>query len=76
MSVKGINQAVIIQFDMIIKADSWPQVLDDSLAQKDWGWHHRIDLDTLVDIMIDNLKPIYEAENEKKAEIKKKAACS
>jgi hypothetical protein len=46
------------------------------LAQKDWGWHHRIDLDTLVDIMIDNLKPIYEAENEKKAEIKKKAACS
>ena len=47
-------------------ADKWPQVLDDSLARQDWGWSHRIGLDTLVDIMIDNLKPIYEAQKQKK----------
>jgi hypothetical protein len=48
-------------------ADNWPQVLDDSLAKNDWGWSHRIDLDTLVDIMIDNLQPIYQAEKERAA---------
>ena len=48
-------------------ADNWPQVLDDSLAQKDWGWSHKIDLDTLVDIMIDNLLPIYQPESQKTA---------
>jgi nucleoside-diphosphate-sugar epimerase len=36
-------------------ADSWPASIDDSQARKDWGWEHRIDLDTLTKIMIENL---------------------
>ena len=36
-------------------ADSWPSSIDDSQARKDWGWEHRIDLDTLTKIMIENL---------------------
>ena len=37
-------------------ADSWPASIDDSQARKDWGWEHRIDLDTLTKIMIENLR--------------------
>ena len=36
-------------------ADSWPASINDSQARKDWGWEHRIDLDTLTKIMIENL---------------------
>ena len=36
-------------------ADSWPQSIDDSVARKDWGWKHKIDLKKMSDIMIDNL---------------------
>lgn len=36
-------------------ADSWPASIDDSQSRKDWGWEHRIDLDTLTKIMIENL---------------------
>lgn len=38
-------------------ADSWPQSIDDSVAQKDWGWKPRFDLDSMVDDMIIQLKP-------------------
>jgi len=41
-------------------ADTWPEVFDDSQARQDWGWQHHIDLEQLVDIMIRNLKIIYQ----------------
>ena len=37
-------------------ADSWPASIDDAKAREDWGWEHRIDLDMMTKIMIDNLK--------------------
>lgn len=37
-------------------ADSWPQSMDDSDAQKDWGWKMEIDLDEMTEIMLENLK--------------------
>lgn len=33
-------------------ADSWPQVIDDVKAKKDWGWEHRFDLEKTVERMI------------------------
>jgi len=41
-------------------ADAWPQVFDDSKARADWRWSPSYDIDRLVDIMIDNLRPIYD----------------
>lgn len=37
-------------------ADSWPQVIDDSEARKDWGWRHEFDLNLMTVDMLDNLK--------------------
>ncbi len=37
-------------------ADSWPQSMDDSDAQKDWGWKMEINLDEMTEIMLQNLK--------------------
>lgn len=37
-------------------ADSWPASIDDARAREDWGWEHRVDLDMMTKIMIDNLK--------------------
>lgn len=37
-------------------AASWPRSIDDSVAQRDWGWAPRHDLDSLVDTMLDNLR--------------------
>ena len=37
-------------------ADSWPASIDDTVARKDWGWQHTIDLDKMTKVMIDNLK--------------------
>ncbi|NND88642.1 MAG: NAD-dependent epimerase/dehydratase family protein [Flavobacteriaceae bacterium] len=36
-------------------ADSWPQSIDDTEARNDWGWEHKISLDEMTQIMIDNL---------------------
>ena len=36
-------------------ADSWPKVIDDSQARKDWGWQHRYDLAALVKDMLEHL---------------------
>lgn len=38
-------------------ADSWPGSIDDSVAQKDWNWKPTIDLGTMVEIMLENVKP-------------------
>ena len=40
-------------------ANSWPKSIDDSEAQKDWGWKHHFDLDALTKDMLLNLKNKY-----------------
>jgi nucleoside-diphosphate-sugar epimerase len=37
-------------------ADSWPGSIDDSAAQRDWGWKGRYDLDAMVHDMLENLR--------------------
>jgi nucleoside-diphosphate-sugar epimerase len=37
-------------------ADSWPSSIDDSQAQKDWGWKHQFDLDKMTKAMLDGLR--------------------
>jgi nucleoside-diphosphate-sugar epimerase len=39
-------------------ADSWPKSIDDSYAQKDWGWHLEYDLPKMVSDMLENLKEL------------------
>ena len=38
-------------------AASWPRSIDDSAAQRDWGWRARFDLQAMVDDMLANLGP-------------------
>lgn len=40
-----------------ILADSWPQVLEDSNARKDWGWQHEYDLSAMTIAMLEALAP-------------------
>lgn len=37
-------------------ADTWPQIIDDSQARKDWGWKHEFDLASMTNDIISNLK--------------------
>ncbi len=37
-------------------ADSWPKSIDDSQAQKDWGWNNSYDLETMTAEMFKGLK--------------------
>lgn len=37
-------------------AASWPQVIDDTQAQKDWGWKPQYDLNSMVEDMLTNLE--------------------
>ncbi|WP_207496616.1 NAD-dependent epimerase/dehydratase family protein [Aridibaculum aurantiacum] len=37
-------------------ADSWPQSIDDSQAQNDWGWKPEYDLERMTKDMLENLK--------------------
>ncbi|WAC71099.1 NAD-dependent epimerase/dehydratase family protein [Roseateles sp. SL47] len=37
-------------------AASWPQAIDDTVAQRDWGWKLQYDLDKMVDEMLSALK--------------------
>jgi len=37
-------------------ADSWPQSIDDTNAREDWGWEHKVSLEEMTSIMLDNLK--------------------
>lgn len=36
-------------------ADSWPNSIDDSFAQKEWGWKAKFDIDAMVKVMLDNV---------------------
>jgi nucleoside-diphosphate-sugar epimerase len=40
-------------------ADSWPDSLDDSVARRDWGWSPDYDLETLVDLMLHEMRRKY-----------------
>ena len=40
-------------------ADSWPSSIDDSHAQKDWGWELKYDLEKMTSDMMRNLKKQY-----------------
>ena len=37
-------------------ADSWPNSIDDSTAQKDWGWKAQFDTKAMVKVMMDNIE--------------------
>ena len=37
-------------------ADSWPQSIDDSIANKDWEWKAKFDLSAMTKDMLDNLQ--------------------
>lgn len=50
-------------------AESWPQSIDDSVANKDWGWKPRYDLKKMTKIMIEEVKKKV-AKDEKNAEKK------
>ena len=36
--------------------NSWPKVLDDSVARKDWGWKHAYDLDAMADDLMPKMR--------------------
>lgn len=40
-------------------ADSWPMIIDDSNARKDWDWKPNFDLDKITQIMITELQKKY-----------------
>ena len=40
-------------------ANSWPSSIDDSYAQKDWGWELKYDLEKMTQDMMINLKKKY-----------------
>ncbi len=46
-------------------ADSWPQSIDDSDAQKDWNWKPKFDLEKMTTEMLKNLKLKFDAELKK-----------
>jgi nucleoside-diphosphate-sugar epimerase len=37
-------------------ADSWPQSIDDSVAQRDWNWKPEYDLEKMTEDMFRNLE--------------------
>lgn len=56
-------QSYISDFTMSYKpdsrqqiADSWPQSIDDSVANKDWGWKPQYDLSLMTKDMLENLR--------------------
>ena len=54
------NFRIIYQTDYRQKiADSWPSSINDTRAQKDWGWKSEYDLEKMTKIMLENLKEKY-----------------
>lgn len=37
-------------------AESWPQTIDDSVANKDWGWKHNYNLTKMTEIMLSEIE--------------------
>lgn len=59
-------QKIIPSFEISYKpdfrqgiAESWPQIIDDSEARKDWGWRPTYSLDKMTEEMITELKKKY-----------------
>ena len=50
------NQSFFTRVLILIPADSWPQVFDDSEARRDWNWKPEVDLDNLVKLMVKEVK--------------------
>jgi nucleoside-diphosphate-sugar epimerase len=48
---------VVPDFRQAIAA-TWPRSIDDSAAQRDWGWAMRYDLEAMVDAMLDKLRSV------------------
>lgn len=44
-------------------ADTWPNSVNDTDAQNDWGWSSKISLDEMTEIMLKNLKSYYKKES-------------
>ena len=51
----GFAMACVPDFRQAIAA-SWPRSIDDSAAQRDWGWRPRYDLEAMVVEMLGNLR--------------------
>lgn len=50
-------QSLLILTVFALAADSWPQVLEDSNARKDWDWTHEYDLHGMTSAMLEALAP-------------------
>lgn len=37
-------------------ADSWPNSIDDTYAQKDWGWKAKFDTEAMVEVMLNHVQ--------------------
>jgi nucleoside-diphosphate-sugar epimerase len=37
-------------------ADSWPASIDDSCARAHWGWKHQFEMDSMTEVMLENLR--------------------
>ena len=55
--VPGFTMACEPDFRQAIAA-SWPRSIDDSAAQRDWGWRPRFDLEAMVDDMLGHLREV------------------
>lgn len=53
--VPGFTMSCEPDFRQAIAA-SWPRSIDDSAAQRDWGWTPRFDLEAMVDEMLGHLR--------------------
>jgi nucleoside-diphosphate-sugar epimerase len=54
--IAGFTMDCVPDFRQAIAA-TWPRSIDDSAAQRDWGWRARYDLGAMVDAMLGNLRP-------------------
>ena len=45
-------------------AESWPDMMDDSCAREEWGWHHDYNLRTMTADMLDKLSVKLKGESE------------
>jgi nucleoside-diphosphate-sugar epimerase len=57
-SIKAHYPGFVIKYNPDFRqqiADSWPESIDDSSAQNDWGWHHRYDLKSMTEDILKNL---------------------
>jgi len=43
-------------------AESWPESINDNMALKDWNWHHKYDLESMVIDMLKHLSEHYHKE--------------